>query len=96
MSRKSKKPKARTKGPKPYEYSKYQYRLDIYLPDGRKKYLLTYVSRENAERRARSISSCSAIRATVTRRCDKRVVFDSHGVQVRAHRPLLECECECH
>ena len=78
---------------KAYEYSKYQYRVDVHFPDGRKKHYASYVNRQNAERAAYRLTRCVAMRATVTRRCDNRIIWDNHNpVKVKSYSPLLFSE----
>ena len=89
MSRKSKP----SKGAKAYKYSKYQYRVDIVLPDGRKHWVRSFVHRSSAETLALRLGFVSTIRAIVTRRCDGRVLYDSwQPYQCKRYAPLLMSE----
>jgi hypothetical protein len=78
---------------KQYEYSNRQYRLEIVLPGNKRKYIASYRHRKNAEAVAYRLSRCTAVRATITRRCDSRIVWDSHGMKYKAYAPLCPSEC---
>lgn len=78
---------------KTYKYSKYQFRVDIVLPDGRKHWIRSFVHRSSAETLALRLGMVGAIRATVTRRCDSRVIYDSwQPMKCKRYAPLLLSE----
>lgn len=60
-----------------YAYSKYQYRVEFILPNRMPRLYASYVHRENAERKAKTLAKSMAVVTTVTRRCDQRVVWES-------------------